>query len=88
VYGIRRPFETAFLLYIISTLYGALFLPTKTSTGTGHDQNRPGRGLKGFFAPLKVIVPHRYRLVSGKVIKNYGLIFLALGIFLDVVSCR
>ncbi|KAI3316590.1 major facilitator superfamily transporter [Xylariaceae sp. AK1471] len=86
VYGIRRPFETAFFLYVISTLYGALFLPTKTPTETNNDQKQSSRGPNGFFAPLKVIVPHKYRLESGKVIKNYGLIFLALGIFLGVFA--
>ncbi|KAI0376187.1 major facilitator superfamily domain-containing protein [Hypomontagnella monticulosa] len=85
VYNIRRPFETAFFLYVASTIYGALFLPT----GTGNEatsQKPSGRGLSGFFAPIKVIVPHKYRLESGSVIKNYGLVFLALGIFLGVFA--
>ncbi|KAI0407570.1 major facilitator superfamily transporter [Xylaria palmicola] len=85
VYGIRRPFEVAFFLYVISTLYGAFSLPGKASAATS-DQKQPGHGLNAFFAPLKVIVPHRYRLESGAVIKNYGLIFLALGIFLGVFA--
>ncbi|KAI8623150.1 major facilitator superfamily transporter [Xylariaceae sp. FL1651] len=85
LYGIRRPFETAFFLYVVSTLYGALFMPTKTSTDES-SQKQSGRGLSGFFAPLKVIVPRRYRLESGKIIKNYGLIFLALGVFLGVFA--
>ncbi|KAI0439334.1 major facilitator superfamily transporter [Xylaria telfairii] len=85
IYGIRRPFEVAFFLYVVSTLYGALFLPNKT-TPNSSNQKQSSRGLNSFFAPLKVIVPHRYRLESGKVIKNYGLIFLALGIFLGVFA--
>ncbi|TGJ79419.1 hypothetical protein E0Z10_g9345 [Xylaria hypoxylon] len=85
LYGIRRPFEVAFFLYVVSTLYGALFLPTKTSTEAS-DRKHSSRGLNGFFAPLKVIAPHKYRLESGSVIKNYGLIFLALGIFLGVFA--
>ncbi|KAI0973893.1 major facilitator superfamily transporter [Xylaria arbuscula] len=85
LYGIRRPFEVALYLYVVSTLYGAVFLPTKTSTEEV-DQKHSSRGLQGFFSPLKVIVPHKYRLESGKVIKNYGLIFLALGIFLGVFA--
>ncbi|RWA07362.1 hypothetical protein EKO27_g7746 [Xylaria grammica] len=85
LYGIRRPFEVAFFLYVVSTLYGALFLPTKTSTEAS-DQKHSSRGLSGFFAPLKVIVPHKYRLESGNIITNYGLIFLALGIFLGVFA--
>ncbi|KAI1745214.1 major facilitator superfamily transporter [Xylaria scruposa] len=85
VYGIRRPFEVAFFLYVLSTLYGALFMPNKTTTDSSN-QKQTSHGLDAFFAPLKVIVPHRYRLESGKVIKNYGLIFLALGIFLGVFA--
>ncbi|RYC64684.1 hypothetical protein CHU98_g1511 [Xylaria longipes] len=79
VYGIRRPFEVAFFLYVLSTLYGALFLPSKTATDSSN-QKQSRRGLNSFFAPLKVIVPHRYRLETGRVIQNYGFIFLALGI--------
>ncbi|KAI1104356.1 major facilitator superfamily domain-containing protein [Jackrogersella minutella] len=85
VYNIRRPFETAFFLYVICTLYGALFLPTGTGNKT-QAQKQSGRGISAFFAPLKIIVPHKYRLESGKVIKNYSLIFLALGIFLGVFA--
>ncbi|KAI1136241.1 hypothetical protein F5Y05DRAFT_392068 [Hypoxylon sp. FL0543] len=85
VYNIRRPFETAFFLYVASTLYGAFFLPT----GSGEQpqaQKQGARGISAFFAPIKIIAPHRYRLESGKVIKNHGLIFLALGIFLGVFA--
>ncbi|KAI5920954.1 major facilitator superfamily domain-containing protein [Camillea tinctor] len=85
VYNIRRPFETAFFLYIVSTVYGALFMPT----GSGSEvsgQKQGGRGISAFFAPIKVIVPHRYRLESGKIIKNYGLVLLAIGIFLGVFA--
>ncbi|KAJ8124075.1 hypothetical protein O1611_g9446 [Lasiodiplodia mahajangana] len=85
IYGIRRPFEVAFFLYGVSTLYGALFMPDRAPTERS-DQKQSNRGLDGFFAPLKVIVPHKYRLESGIVIKNYGLIFLALGIFLGVLA--
>ncbi|KAH9885658.1 major facilitator superfamily domain-containing protein [Xylariomycetidae sp. FL2044] len=82
---IRLPFETAFFLYIASTIYGALFLPTKV----GDQSVQKGQGAKGFsafFAPIKIIVPQRYRLESGQIVKNYGLIFLALGIFLGVFA--
>ncbi|KAI1372564.1 hypothetical protein F4677DRAFT_248098 [Hypoxylon crocopeplum] len=85
VYNIRRPFEVAFFLYVATTIYGALFMPTKA--GNENTTKKQGaRGISGFFAPLKIIVPHKYRLESGKVIKNYSLIFLALGIFLGVFA--
>ncbi|KAI1822156.1 major facilitator superfamily transporter [Xylaria intraflava] len=84
-YGIRRPFEVALLLFAVSALYGVIFMPV-VSSAEPSDQKHPGRGIDEFFAPLKVIVPHRYRLESGKIITNYGLIFLALGIFLGVFA--
>lgn len=85
VYNIRRPFEVAFFLYVVSTIYGALFLPESMQGDVGN-QKQAAKGINAFFAPLKIIRPHRYRLESGKIIKNYGLVFLALGIFLGVVS--
>ncbi|KAI0146215.1 major facilitator superfamily domain-containing protein [Xylariaceae sp. FL1272] len=85
VYGIRRPFEVAFFLYVISTIYGALFLPDSVATAESDKKQSKG-GLEAFFAPIKVIRSHKYRLESGKIIKNYGLIFLALGIFLGVFA--
>ncbi|KAH8646642.1 major facilitator superfamily transporter [Xylariales sp. PMI_506] len=85
VFNIRRPFEVAFFLYIASTVYGALFMPTGPSED-GVERKKPARGVGSFFAPLKVIVPHKYVLQDGRVIKNYGLICLALGIFLGVFA--
>ncbi|KAI1254536.1 hypothetical protein MGN70_003941 [Eutypa lata] len=85
VYNIRRPFEVAFFLYVVSTIYGALFLPESMQGDVGN-QKQAAKGISAFFAPLKIIRPHRYRLESGKIIKNYGLVFLALGIFLGVFA--
>ncbi|KAI0018643.1 hypothetical protein F4780DRAFT_750418 [Xylariomycetidae sp. FL0641] len=94
VYTIRRPFETAFFLYVVSTIYGALFMPNKTAASTGSKAGAVtaaaavnNRGISAFFAPLKIIRPHRYRLAgSGAVVRNYGLVFLALGIFVGVFA--
>ncbi|KAI2464208.1 major facilitator superfamily domain-containing protein [Annulohypoxylon bovei var. microspora] len=85
VYNIRRPFETAFFLYVVCTIYGAIFLPSGPKNKS-QNQKQSSRGISAFFAPLKIIVPHNYRLETGKVIKNYSLIFLALGIFLGVFA--
>jgi hypothetical protein len=56
------------------------------AAGDDKDKNGDKRASGGFFAPLKVIRPQNYILESGKVIRNYGLVFLSLGIFLGVVS--
>lgn len=84
VYGIRRPFEVAFFLYITSSIYGALFLPE--APAESHAEKKNPRGVGGFFAPLKVIVPQKYIQQDGKLFTSYGLIFLALGIFLGVFA--
>ncbi|KAF7531114.1 hypothetical protein G7054_g9198 [Neopestalotiopsis clavispora] len=84
MYGIRRPFEVAFFLYITSSIYGALFLPEAPTEGQAEKKNP--RGVGGFFAPLKVIVPQKYIQEDGKLFTSYGLIFLALGIFLGVFA--
>lgn len=87
VYGIRRPFEVAFFLYVVSTIYGAIFMPSEVAKSDTSETSKPKKvGLAAFFAPLRVIVPHKYRLESGMIITNYGLIFLATGLFLGVVS--
>ncbi|KAI0473071.1 major facilitator superfamily domain-containing protein [Xylariaceae sp. FL0804] len=86
VYNIRRPFETAFFLFVASTIYGLLFMPTGHAAGGAAAQKKAKTGISAFFAPMKIIVPHRYRLKSGRTIKNYGLIFLAAGIFLGVFA--
>ncbi|KAI8964325.1 MFS general substrate transporter [Daldinia sp. FL1419] len=85
IYNIRRPFETAFFLYVVSSLYGALFLPNGSSNELD-SKKQNSRGISAFFAPLRMITPHSYRLESGKVVKSYSLIFLALGIFFGVFS--
>ncbi|KAI0536453.1 hypothetical protein GGR58DRAFT_514583 [Xylaria digitata] len=76
---------------VFGRLQGSIMLGTafgylrKTPT-EANDRKHSSRCFHGFFAPLKVIVPHKYRLESGNVVKNYGLIFLALGIFLGVFA--
>lgn len=77
--------EVAFFLYIISSIYGALFIPTAPADAQAKKEK--SSGVSAFFAPLKVIVPHQYLLVNGNIFTSYGLIFLAMGIFLGVV-CR
>jgi len=53
------------------------------------DAKKPGPGgLRGFFAPLKVLSPQTVRLGSGAVRKHYGVLFLCCGVFLGVVRPR
>lgn len=87
VYNIRRPFEVAFFCFIACSTYGAIFIPRSTSGAAGDSQDAcKAKAKADFFAPLKIIVPHQYRLTSGRIVTNYGLIFLSAGIFLGVLA--
>lgn len=86
------------LLYVACTVYAGLCLQRSPSydaaqVGTATDgskktskSKKKASGLQAFFAPLRIIRPYRYRLPSGPVVTNYGLIFLALGIFIGVFA--
>ncbi len=98
-FGIVRPFQVAFFLFCLSSIYALSTMPyispeSLTSTngkpgsgsgsGSGSNQKRRG-GLAGFFEPLKVLAPQRIRLNTGRVVKHYGVFFLCSGVFLGVV---
>lgn len=47
---------------------------------------KPDPESSGFFASLKILLPQRYHLDSGRDVEYYGVIFLACGIFCGVVG--
>lgn len=84
-YGIQRPFETAVALFLLSSLYAALFVPyidpAVLSDGTSDSQSG-----NSVFGPLKVLLPQVVRLSSGMKTRHYGISFLALGVFVGVLA--
>lgn len=84
-FGIRRPFETAFVCFLIATVYVRLAIPYLPPSADAAGSKAP-RGVKGFFAPLKVLKPQKVRLANGQVKKHYGVFFLCSGVFMGVVS--
>lgn len=84
-FGIRRPFETAVALFLLSSLYAALFMPY-IDPATLADDTSDSKSGSSVFSPLKVLWPQKMRLTSGKSIKHYGVTFLALGVFIGVLA--
>ncbi|KAL2759956.1 hypothetical protein ACRALDRAFT_1046680 [Sodiomyces alcalophilus JCM 7366] len=83
--GIQMPFVTAVGFFIVATIYGAIFMPTPPAT-KGDSADESHKAPAGFLAPIKVLVPPRLRLESGKVVRHYGLVFLSLGVFFGVFA--
>ncbi|KAJ0342709.1 hypothetical protein COL154_013675 [Colletotrichum chrysophilum] len=85
VFGIVSPFVSAVGCFAVATTYGGIFWPSPPD----NDDEANGKttsGASGFLAPIKVLMPQKYRLENGKIIRNYGLVFLALGIFFGVFA--
>ncbi|KAJ4385947.1 hypothetical protein N0V85_007950 [Neurospora sp. IMI 360204] len=88
-WGIRRPFEVAFVAFLVSTAYVQLALPYVSPESMAGDKkagSKAAKGVAGFFAPLKVLAPQRVRLRSGKVIRHLGVLILCTGVFLGVLA--
>jgi len=85
-WGIRRPFEIAFCSFLFSAVYARLTLPYISAESMADGKKPAVKGAAAFFAPLKVLVPQRIILASGKSAKNLGVSFLCLGVFLGVVN--
>jgi hypothetical protein len=85
-WGIKRPFQVAFCSFLLSALYVRTTLPLITPESMSDGKKPPVKGITAFLAPLKVLMPQKIALSSGKVTKHYGVLFLCSGVFLGVVS--
>jgi hypothetical protein len=84
-FGIIRPFQTAFVFFLISSVYVRIAMPY-ISPESMNDPKKPAKGgISGFLAPLKVLSPQILRLKNGATRKHYGVFFLCCGVFLGVV---
>ncbi|KIH93188.1 hypothetical protein SPBR_02482 [Sporothrix brasiliensis 5110] len=87
-FGIVRPFQTAFFLFLFASAFAHYAMPyisPESLSGPGAKTNRPG-GLAGFLEPLKVMLPQKIRLRAGRVASHYGIFFLCCGEFLGVLA--
>ncbi len=83
-FGIRRPFEVAFVSFLVSTLFVRASMPY-ISPDSMSDAKKKVKGIAGFFSPLKVLAPQRIILADGSLRKHLGVLFLCFGVFLGVV---
>lgn len=77
---------TASGCFIISTIYGGFFMPNPSTEEVDDSADKAPKAASGFFAPIKVLMPQHFRLETGKVVKHWGLVFLAFGVFFGVVG--
>ena len=82
-WGIRRPFEIAFGLFLLTTLYVRVAVPYVESLSSASKPESKGIGL---LSPLRVLAPQKVLLSSGVIRKHYGVLYLCAGVFLGVVS--
>ncbi len=85
-FGIVRPFQTAFFLFCIASVFAKLAMPYISPESLSDTKKPKGKTVSGFFEPLKVLAPQRLRLASGKIVNHYGVMFLCCGVFLGVVG--
>ncbi|CRK30964.1 hypothetical protein BN1723_003712 [Verticillium longisporum] len=85
LFGISSPFTVAVGCFMVATIYGALFMPA-SPVNEDEVADKDGKSTSGMFAPLRILIPQRYRLPSGKVTRHYGLVFLAMGVFFGVFA--
>lgn len=84
-FGIRRPFETACVFFLISTVYVHFAIPY-LPPATDAERKKAPKGIIGFFAPLKVMTPQKIRLSNGQLKNHYGVFFLCCGVFMGVLA--
>lgn len=85
-FGVRRPFEVSTILFVLSAIYSALFIPFIDPKLLSAGGTQSSSGLSTVLAPFKVLMPQRIRLENGRVSRHFGITFLALGVFLGVLA--
>ncbi|KAK6397853.1 hypothetical protein LTR65_005101 [Meristemomyces frigidus] len=86
IYGIRRPFDVAFFLFAIACLYAGTIAPYIDPATLSDQTSSKPKGIGAIFGPLRVLAPARLRLQDGTVTKHFGVLFLAMGVFLGVLA--
>ncbi len=85
-WGIRRPFEVAFVSFLVSTLYVRVAMPYIAPESLTSGSTTNSKGLAGLLAPLRVLAPQKVLLDNTVMRKHYGVLILCGGVFLGVVS--
>lgn len=82
--GIISPFRVALILFCISTLYTAVFLPPITNTD--EIDKKTSKSLGAFFEPLRMFTPRKWMLQDGTIRREYGVLLLGIGAFMAVFA--
>ncbi|KAL4900086.1 hypothetical protein BDW74DRAFT_183042 [Aspergillus multicolor] len=90
-FGIRRPFEIATGLFVLSSLYSARFVPYIDPMSLQGDGNTTTGGKSGgiwnaLTGGLNVLSPRKLLLPNGTITRHYGITLLALGVFMGVLA--
>lgn len=85
-FGVQRPFEVSFCMFMLTIVYDFIFVPYIDPKSLSDGKESKQRGLGAIFGQLRVLAPQRVRLADGRIVRHYGVIFLATGVFLGVVS--
>ncbi|KAL1851718.1 hypothetical protein VTK73DRAFT_9369 [Phialemonium thermophilum] len=87
-YGIKAPFETSFVLFIVAFAYIGVALPDipREKLALQERAKTEKRTKAAFLGPLKVLLPQRLRLADGQIKKHFGVLLLCCGIFLGVFA--
>lgn len=88
MFGIRRPFEVAMALMLLSTFYSIFFLPyiPPSQKTESEAENSTMKRAAGVLAPMKLFIPTRIVMPDGRIRRHYGVLLLGAGVFLGVVS--
>ncbi|XP_044723812.1 major facilitator superfamily domain-containing protein [Hirsutella rhossiliensis] len=85
-FDIRAPFIIAFTSFLLAGVYARAAIPYMAPDSVPVESRPSQGGVSTIFAPLKIVLPQRLRLVDGRVTKHYGVMFLCGGFFLGVLA--
>ncbi|TVY41992.1 hypothetical protein LOCC1_G006505 [Lachnellula occidentalis] len=83
-FGIIAPFRVTLVLFLSSCVYVLLALPRIPPSKAIASQ--ASTGFAKFFSPLKMFIPQRWVLSGGRIERQYGMILLAIGVFMGVLA--
>ena len=83
LFGIQAPFKVTLALFLICCVYVLLTFPYIPPNA---DAASTSKGIAGFFGPVKMFAPQKWRLRDGRAQTEYGTLLLGIGVFLGVLA--
>lgn len=87
-WGIHSPFRLTLLLFLLSSIYVAVFLPhIPPASAASKTETKKSTGLiRQFFSPLTVFSPRNFVTSEGHTRREYGALLLAVGVYLGILA--